>query len=159
MIMQNKVEVAISVIVHATENPDKVINAISELGVKHDVFEFTETTGHYNNMITIYNAKITGNDAKYFMQKFTEMISKDDLDMLIEQSPERTVDSRLHIRIDKQTIIRDRRIEIINLYESDDESNQQNTTKDMIKIKIFTPIYNKKDTAKVFERILRTANK
>ncbi len=156
--MQSKVEVTISVIIHATENANIVINAIGDLGVKHDVFESTKTTGHFNNIITIYNARITGNDARHFVQKFTEMLSDDDLDMLIKQSPERTVDSRLHIRIEKQTMIRDRRIEIINLYESDnkdDDHNQRNITRDMIKIKIYTPIYNKRDTVQVFEKILR----
>jgi len=56
---------------------------------------------------------------------------------------ERTVDSRFHMRLDKQELIK---------------GNLRVSEKDTIKIKIHTPIYNKKDTVKLFTEILQIAN-
>lgn len=154
---RRKIEVTISVIIHATENSDIILDALSELGVKNDAFESTKTTGHFDNIIMIYDAKITGKDARHFVQKFTEMSSDDSINALIRQSPERTSKSKLHIRIDKQVLIREQRLEIINLDDDDNQTHsqqQQNNIKDVIKIKIHTPIYNKKEIMSTFEDVL-----
>ena len=58
---------------------------------------------------------------------------------IIEEIEERTQDSRLHIRLSKQDLINGK----ISFQEQD-----------TIKIKIHTPIYNKKNTVKIFSEIL-----
>ena len=65
------------------------------------------------------------------------------IDELVEEIEERTVDSRFHMRLDKQ--------ELIN-------GKLRVREKDTIKIKIHTPIYNKKDTVKIFTEIFQIAN-
>ena len=62
---------------------------------------------------------------------------------LIEEIDERTVDSRFHFRLDKQ--------ELIN-------GNTIINERGMIKIKIHTPIYNKKDTVESFTKIFQMVN-
>lgn len=155
---QRRVEVTVSVIVHATEDSDVILNAISEMEIKNDAFESTKTTGHFNNTITIYDAKVKGRDARRFVQKLSDMLSAEDMNALIGQIHERAVNSGLHIRIDKQILIRDRRIEIINLYDTDHLRQNGGGVKDVIKIKIHTPIYSKKDTRLSFEEVLRADN-
>lgn len=155
---QRRLEAAVSVIVHATEDSDTILNAISEMRIKNCAFEPTKTTGHFNNAITIYDARVRGMDARRFVQRLSGMLSVDDMDALIGQIHERAVNSNLHIRIDKQVLIRDRRIQIINLYDTDHLQQNDSGVKDVIKIKIHTPIYNKKDTRRIFEEILRAGN-
>ena len=75
--------------------------------------------------------------------KLIESISKDQINKLIEEVEERTVDSRLHIRLDKQEFIK---------------GNLVLTDRDAIKVKIYTPIYNKKDTVKIFSQVFQIAN-
>ena len=64
-----------------------------------------ETTGYYDNPIKILNAKISKKDAKKFMKKLVELLSEDQINDLISEIEERTVDSRFHMRLDKQELI------------------------------------------------------
>ncbi|PIN82820.1 MAG: exosome protein, partial [Nitrosopumilales archaeon CG11_big_fil_rev_8_21_14_0_20_33_24] len=102
-----------------------------------------ETLGYYENSITILSRKIDKKQAQKFVGKLIELLPKDQISKLIEEIEERTVDSRLHIRLDKQEFVNG------NIVLSD---------RDAIKVKIYTPIYNKKDTVKIFSEIFQNAN-
>ena len=57
--MVEKLEVAINVIVHATEDIAKIFEAFEEMfELSDDDFEIQHTTGHFENPITILNAKL-----------------------------------------------------------------------------------------------------
>lgn len=155
---ERKMEVSASVIVHATEDPRTVTGAASQmLGVQEGAFAGTNTTGHFGNPISVYDANITGADAALSVRRFVGMLSGRDVDALAVQIQERTVDSRLHLRIDKQVLIRNGRPEIIGLHRSEGREGEEGNggSKDAIKIKIHTPIYSKKDAVPAFEEILR----
>ena len=156
---ERKMEVSASVIVHATEDPRIITGAASQLlGIQEDAFTGTDTTGHFGNPISVYDANVTGADAALSVRRFVGMLSGKDVDALAVQIQERTVDSRLHLRIDKQVLIRSGRLEIIGLYGSagrEGEGKENGSSKDAIKIKIHTPIYSKKDAVPTFAEILR----
>ncbi len=142
--MANNLEITIDVIVHATEDITKIFQSFSEfLDIKEDEFTINETTGHFDNPITILNVKIIKKQAQNFIKKLLELLPNEQIDELVEEIEERTVDSRFHMRLDKQ--------ELIN-------GKLRVKEKDTIKIKIHTPIYNKKDTVKIFTEIFHTAN-
>ncbi len=139
--MVDKLEVTIDVIIHATEDISKFLKSFEEIfELKEGDFTVNQTTGHFENPITILNAKIEKNQAQKFVEKLVKSLSNDQIKELIGEIEERTVDSRLHIRLDKQEFIKG------NLVLSD---------KDAIKVKIHTPIYNKKDTVKIFSKIFQ----
>ncbi len=71
------------------------------------------------------------------------LLSIEQINELIEEIEERTVDSRFHTRLDKQELIK---------------GNLAFGEKDTIKLKIHTPIYNKKDTIKIFTEIFQIVN-
>jgi hypothetical protein len=77
------------------------------------------------------------------MEKFLGILSENQKNEIIQGLEERTENSNLHIRLDKQEFIQGR-IAFIE--------------KEAIKIKIQTPIYNKKDTIKVFSRLFQDLN-
>ena len=142
--MVDKIEVTIDVIIQSTEDVSKIFQSFEELlDLKEDEFSINETTGHFDNPIIILNVKIVKKQAQSFMKKLLELLSIEQINELIEEIEERTVDSRFHMRLDKQELIK---------------GNLELQEKDTIKIKIHTPIYNKKDTVKTFTEIFQIVN-
>ena len=139
--MVDKLEVTIDVIIHATEDISKFLKSFKEIfELKEEDFTINQTTGHFENPITILNAEIEKNQAQKFVDKLVKSLSNDQIEGLVEEIEERTVDSRFHIRLDKQEFIK---------------GNLIFKEKDAIKVKIHTSIYNKKDTIKIFSKIFQ----
>jgi len=141
--MVNKLEVTIDVIIHATEDISKFLKIFEDMFELKNEFVINQTTGHFENPIIILNAKIEKKQAQDFVEKLIKTLSNDQINELVEQIEERTVDSRFHIRLDKQEFVK---------------GNLSFKEKDAIKIKIHIPIYNKKDTVKIFSRLFQIAN-
>ena len=142
--MIEKIEVSIDVIIHVTEDISKIFQAFEELlDLKEENFTIHETTGHFDNPITMLNAKIVKKEAQNFIKKLLKLLSIEQTNELVEEIEKRTVDSRFHMRLDKQELIK---------------GNLVFSEKDTIKIKIHTPIYNKKNTVKTFTEIFQIAN-
>ena len=128
--MVDKLEITIDVIIHATEDISKIFqsfNAIFE--INEEDFTVKETTGYFENPIIMLNVKLVKKQAKIFMKKFLKMLSINQKNQLIEEIKERTADSKFHLRLDKQELVKGK----LELSE-----------KDTIKIKIHTPIYQQK---------------
>ena len=142
--MVDKIEITINVIVHATEDISKIFQSFEEiLDVKEENFTIEETMGHYENPIIVLNTKIVKKQARNFMNKLLELLSAEQINDLIEEIDERTVDSKFHMRFDKQELIK---------------GNLVIKEKDTVKLKIHTPIYNKKNTVKIFTEIFQIVN-
>ncbi len=139
--MVEKLEVTIDVIVHATEDVSRFLKSFEEMfGLSDEEFTIQHTTGHFDNPITVLNIKLVKKQASKFVEKFIKFLSKEQIKEIIDSIKERTVDSKYHIRIDKQELINQKIV-----------FNE----KDAIKLKIHTPIYNKKDTVKIFSEIFQ----
>ena len=142
--MIDKIKVAIDVIIQSTEDISKIFQAFEELlELKEESFVIHETVGYFDNPIIMLNAKIEKKEAQNFMKRLLELLSNDQINELIEGIEERAVDSSFHMRLDKQELIK---------------GNLKFQEKDAIKLKIHTPIYNKKDTIKTFTGIFQTVN-
>ena len=140
--MVEKLEITIDVIVHATEDISKIFQSFNDvLEIEKNDFTLTETTGYFENIIIILNTKIIKKQAKIFMKKFLKLLSNNQINQLIEEIEERTIDSKFHFRLDKQELVKGK----IELSE-----------KDTVRIKVHTPIYNKKDTVKIFSEIFQS---
>jgi hypothetical protein len=136
-----KLEITIDVIVHATEDLARFFESFNEMfELKEDEFSISNVMGHFENPITILSAKVTKKPARGFLQKFLKILSEKQKTEIKQEIEERTENSTLHIRLDKQEFIQGR----ISFIE-----------KEAIKLKIHTPIYNKKDTIKVFSEIFQ----
>ena len=142
--MIDKLEITIDVIVHVTEDISKIFQTFKEvLEIDEENFLITETTGYYENPIILLNTKLVKKQAKSFMEKFLKLLSKNQINQLIEEIEERTIDSKFHLRLDKQELVKG----VLVLSE-----------KDTVKIKIHTPIYNKKDSIKKFSEVFQVVN-
>ena len=142
--MIDKLEITIDVIVHATEDISKIFQSFNEiLEIEEENFSITETTGYYENPIIMLNAKFVKKQAKSFMKKFLELLSSNQINQLTEEIEERIADSKFHLRLDKQELIKG----VVILSE-----------KDTIKIRIYTPIYNKKESIRKFLEVFQVVN-
>ena len=142
--MIDKLEITIDTIVHATEDISKIFQSFSDvLEIEEESFTIRETTGYYENPIIMLNAKLVKKQAKSFMEKFLKLLSKNQINQLIEEIEERIADSKFHLRLDKQELIKG----VVVLSE-----------KDTIKIRIHTPIYNKKESIRKFSEVFQVVN-
>ena len=142
--MIDKLEITIDTIVHATEDISKIFQSFSDvLEIEEESFAITETTGYYENPIIMLNAKLVKKQAKSFMKKFLKLLSSNQINQLIEEIEERIADSKFHLRLDKQELIKGTLVL---------------SEKDTIKIKIYTPIYNKKETIEKFSEVFQLVN-
>ena len=137
--MDEKVEVTIEVILHATEDERKIFDSFLDIfGIEEQEFEKERLVGHYENPITFLRAKITKNKASSFIKKLVSNLPQDQISEVIDDMENRVQDSMLHIRLGKQELVK-RNLVL-----------QEN---DAVKVKIYTPIYTKKDTAKIYTKL------
>lgn len=141
--MVDKIQVTVDVVVHATEDVSRIFESFEILGIQKEDFAINKMQGHFENPITILSAKIVKRQAQKVIDKILELLPVQQITDLIEQIEERTVDSGLYLRLDKQELVKGR------LMMKDGGA---------VKLKIFVPIYNKKDTVRIFTKILQTAN-
>jgi hypothetical protein len=143
--MVDRLEVSIEIIVHATEDLDRILDSFVEFFNFNGIeFSKQDLTGHFENPISLLSAKITKDQAKRFVQILSSRISRPEMDELIASLESRIQDSTLHIRIGKQELIKGKLV----LEE-----------KDPIKIRIFTPSYKKKDIVKNYVLLLKEFEK
>ena len=139
--MGNKTEVTIDVIIHATEDITKFQETFHDVfSISPEEFSIQDVSGHYDNPITIMNAKIVKEEAMDFVNTITSMLSEEQMDEIISNLDTMIDNSTLYLRISKQDFVEKR----ITLQENN-----------AIKIKIYTPIYSKKNTLKAFTDLLK----
>lgn len=142
--MNPKIEVTVDVIVHATEDISKIFDAFEELfQIKQKKFNIQNLKGHFDNPITMLQTKLTKKDAKSFVEKLVSDLPKDQQRELLESLEERIHNSAFHLRLNKQKLVAGQ----LDLRD-----------KDPVKVKIFTPIYNKKDTTKIYSELFKVNN-
>ena len=138
--MAGVLEVTIDVIVHATEDSSKFLGAFDEVfGLRGEEFSVQDATGHYENPITVLSARLRKRQAQDFMEVLLGRLSTSQKDAMVREIEERTSGSKFHLRLGKQEFLRGS----LDLKESD-----------AIRIKIHTPVYNKKDTVEAFREVL-----
>jgi RNA binding exosome subunit len=138
--MVEKLEITIEVIVHATEDVEKILKAFFEqFNISEEEFSRQNLTGHFENPITLLRAKIKKNDARNFLQRLISKIPEDQISEIIEDIENHIQDSTLYLRFGKQDLIKGKMIV---------------QEKDAVKFKIFTPIYKKNDIVKNYVKLL-----
>jgi RNA binding exosome subunit len=138
--MAEKLEITIEIIVHATEDVEKILKAFFEqFNISEDEFSRQNLTGHFENPITLLRAKIKKNDARNFLQRLLSKILEDQISEIIEGIENHIQDSTLYLRFGKQDLIKGKMIV---------------QEKDAVKFKIFTPIYKKNDIVKNYVKLL-----
>ncbi len=138
--MVEKLEISIEVIVHATEDVEKILKAFFEqFNISKDGFSRQNLTGHFENPITLLRAKIKKNDARNCLEMLLSKIPEDQISEIIKDIENHIQDSTLYLRFGKQDLIKGKMIV---------------QEKDAVKFKIFTPIYKKNEIVKNYVKLL-----
>ena len=141
--MSLRAEVKIDVILHATENIDKIFESfLHNLNLERKNFEVQNLTGHFDNPITLLSINLKKKNAEKFISKFCDGINKTDFDEIYENIEENISSSGLKLKISKQKMI---------------EGKIILENKDAVKINISCPVYVKKDSKKIYQRLLQLA--
>jgi len=138
--MAEKLEITIEVIVHATEDVEKILKAFFEqFNISKDEFSKQNLTGHFENPITLLRAKIKKSDARNCLEMLLSKIPDDQISEIIKDIENHIQDSTLYLRFGKQDLIKGKMIV---------------QEKDAVKFKIFTPIYKKNEIVKNYVKLL-----
>ena len=139
--MAGALEITIDIIIHATEVSSKFLDVFEEsFGVPREKFSAVQSTGYYDNIITIQSAKLQKNSAHTFLEVLFKRLSKSQKDMISEEFEKRLSGSKFHLRLGKQEFV------------TGTLAFKEN---DAIRLKIHTPIYNKKDASKIFKELFQ----
>ncbi|MFM8659153.1 MAG: RNA-binding domain-containing protein [Candidatus Nitrosotenuis sp.] len=138
--MEKKLEVEIQVIIHATEDSQKIFDSFKEIfDLEQDDFTIQNLQGHYDNPLALVHGKIKKKKASSFVKKLVASIPKKDIDEIVEDLENRCDSSGLYMRISKQSMMQEK---------------IEPAADDPIKLKIYTPIYSQKDIIRTYFEIL-----
>jgi len=142
--MANKLQVTIDVIIHATEDISKFITCFEEFFfLEKERISMQNLMGHYDNPITIIRTKLTKKEAQEFLNGLIKILTNTQINEILDDLENRIDNSTLHLRLNKQDFIKGK----IGFRE-----------KDALKIKISTPVYNKKDKLEIFSKMFQPVN-
>ena len=136
-----QLEVKINLILHATEDENKVLEKLEEhYGVEQKDFQIEQIPGHFNNPILLISSQLKRNPAQNFVSLFFSKMKKDEFQEIFDDVEYFVTSSGLSLRISKQKIISG----ILTI-----------SKEDTIKINISTPVYVKNETKKIYQELMK----
>ena len=136
-----QLEIRIDLILHATENENKVLEELeSVFHIEQKNFQIEQVPGHFNNPILLISSKLKKKSAVDFVKIFFSKMKKEDFHEIFDNVDEYVTSSGLSLRISKQMLIS----KILTI-----------SREDAIKISISTPVYVKNETKKIYQELMK----
>ncbi len=136
-----QLEVKINLILHATENENKVLEELEKnFQIEQSEFQIEQVTGHFNNSILLISSKLKKKSAEGFVGLFFSKMKKDEFQEIFDYIEDYVTSSGLSLRISKQKLISG----ILEI-----------SKEDTIKININTPVYVKNETKKIYQELMK----
>ena len=136
-----QLEIRIDLILHATENENKVLEELeSVFHIEQKNFQIEQVPGHFNNPILLISSKLKKKSAVDFVKIFFSKMKKEDFHEIFDNVDEYVTSSGLSLRISKQKLIS----KILTI-----------SREDAIKISISTPVYVKNETKKIYQELMK----
>ena len=136
-----QLEVKINLILHATENENKVLEELEKnFQIEQSEFQIEQVTGHFNSPILLISSKLKKKSAEGFVSLFFSKMKKDEFQEIFDYIEDYVTSSGLSLRISKQKIISG----ILEI-----------SKEDTIKINISTPVYVKNETKKIYQELMK----
>jgi RNA binding exosome subunit len=136
-----QLEIRIDLILHATENENKVLEELeSVFHIEQKNFQIEQVPGHFNNPILLISSKLKKKSAVDFVKIFFSKMKKEDFHEIFDNVDRYVTSSGLSLRISKQKLVS----KIITI-----------SKEDAIKISISTPVYVKNETKKIYQELMK----
>jgi RNA binding exosome subunit len=140
--MVTKINLKIEIIVHATEDYQKMSDSLCDIfEIESSEITKKEFSGHFGNPILMLHIQMKNKRAEGLIKKLISTISRDDVKDLLAGMDERISDSTLYLRFSKQNFVK----KTLTFQE-----------KDPVRIMIFTPVYIKKNVVKTYKKLLES---
>jgi len=140
--MVTKINLKIEIIVHATEDYQKMSDSLCDMfEIESSEITKKEFSGHFGNPILMLHIQMKNKRAEGLIKKLISTISRDDVKDLLAGMNERISDSTLYLRFSKQNFVK----KTLTFQE-----------KDPVRIMIFTPVYIKKNVVKAYKKLLES---
>jgi hypothetical protein len=140
--MVRKINLKIEVIVHATEDYQKISDCLFDMfEIESNEITKKEFLGHFGNPILMLHIQMKNGRAEELIKKLISTISQDNIKSLLADIEERISDSTLYLRFSKQNFVK----KTLTFQE-----------KDPVRIIIFTPVYIKKNIVKTYKNLLES---
>jgi len=139
-----QLEVKINLILHATENENRVLEKLESIfHIEQKNFQIEQIPGHFNNPILLISSKLKKKSAEKFVSIFFTKIKKTDFQEIFDNVEDYVISSGLSLRISKQRLIS----EVVTI-----------SKEDAIKININTPVYVKNETKKIYQELMKNCS-
>ena len=136
-----QVEVKINLILHSTENENKILEKLENIFcIEQKNFQIEEISGHFNNPILLISCKLKKKSAENFVNIFFTKMKKTDFKDIFDNVEDYVTSSGLSLRVSKQKLIS----EILTI-----------SKEDAVKINISTPVYVKNETKKIYQELMK----
>ena len=136
-----QLEVKINLILHATEDENKVLEELEKnFGIEQKDFKIEQIPGHFNNPILLVSSKLKRKPAQNFVSLFFSKMKRDEFQEIFDDVEEFVTSSGLNLRISKQKLVSG----ILTI-----------SKEDTIKINISTPVYVKNQTKKIYQELMK----
>ena len=136
-----QLEVKINLILHATENENKIFERLENIfHIEQKKFQVEEVPGHFNNPILLVSSKLKKKSAQDFVRMLFSKMKKDEFQGIFDNVEDYVTSSGLSLRVSKQKLIS----EILTI-----------SKEDAIKININTPVYVKNETKKIYQELMK----
>ena len=136
-----QLEIKINLILHATENENKVFEELEKnFQIEQSEFHIEHVTGHFNNPILLISSKLKKKSAQNFVGSFFSKMKKDEFQEIFDYVEDYVTSSGLSLRISKQKLI---------------SGVLEISKEDTIKINISTPVYIKNETKKIYQELMK----
>ena len=136
-----QLEVKINLILHATENENKILEILENVfHIEQKNFQIEQVPGHFNNPILLVSSKLKKKSAQDFVSVFFLKMKKDEFQEIFDNVEDYVTSSGLNLRISKQKLISG----ILTL-----------SKEDAIKINISTPVYVKNETKRIYQELMK----
>ena len=136
-----QLEVKINLILHATEDENKVLEELGKnFNIEQKELQIEQIPGHFNNPILLISVQLKKKPALNFISLFFSKMKKDEFQEIFDDVEDFVTSSGLSLRISKQKLISG----ILTL-----------SKEDTIKINISTPVYVKNETKKIYQELMK----
>ena len=136
--------IKIDLILHATEDFQKVAEPLNELfGIEKEEIVKQNLSGHFGNPIFMLHAELKKKRADQFIKKLVSLIPQDTMMEILTNIEDLIFESSMYIRFSKQNLVK--RILIPE-------------EKDPIRIAIYAPTYVKKKIPDTYRKLLNENN-
>ena len=105
--MTRNIVAKIDLILHATEDFQKIAEPLNELfGIEKEEIIKQEHSGHFGNPIFMIHVEVKKKRADQFIKKLVSLIPRDVMTDLLTNIEERIFESSLYIRFSKQNLVK-----------------------------------------------------